>query len=413
MKPNTNKMPMPTLRFPEFREGGAWLYMHGDDLFEPVTNKNHDSTLPILAITQEYGAIPRSAIDYNVFVSDKSVESYKVVEVGDFIISLRSFQGGIEYSNYHGLCSPAYIILQNKTAIVHEFFRYYFKTFVFIQNMNKNIEGIRDGKMVSYAQFSELLLPLPPKAEQQKIADCLTSLDDLIAAQNQKLNTLKAHKKGLIQGLFPANGEKVPVLRFGEFEGEWEEKELGEICELVNEKVNANKYILMSVTSGVGLVSQTEKFGKEIAGDQYKSYYVIRQWDFAYNKSSTKHYPEGYIAMLKNPEAAAVPNSIFTCFRIYNEKVSPPFLDYLFNDNFHGKWLRKFIEVGARINGLLSVETSILFNMPIIFPTLPEQQKIASCLTALDDMIGAQDGKIAALHLHKKGLLQQLFGRIG
>ena len=78
--------------------------------------------------------------------------------------------------------------------------------------MNKNIEGIRDGKMVSYKQFSDLLLPTPSPEEQQKIADCLSSVDDLITAQTQKLDTLKAHKKGLIQQLFPAEGETVPKL---------------------------------------------------------------------------------------------------------------------------------------------------------------------------------------------------------
>ena len=97
----------PRLRFPGF--SGEWEYINGNELFGPISNKNHNSDLPILALTQEQGAVPREKINYNVIVSDKSVEGYKVVEVGDFIISLRSFQGGIEYSRYKGLCSPAYI----------------------------------------------------------------------------------------------------------------------------------------------------------------------------------------------------------------------------------------------------------------------------------------------------------------
>ena len=91
--------------------------------------------------------------------------------------------------------------------------------------MNRNIEGIRDGKMVSYKQFSDLLLPNPSIEEQQKIADCLTSIDELITAQTQKLDALKFHKKGMMQQLFPAEGETEPKLRFPEFrdKGEWEE----------------------------------------------------------------------------------------------------------------------------------------------------------------------------------------------
>jgi type I restriction enzyme, S subunit len=194
---------VPKLRFKEFADSGDWEYLNGNELFKPITNKNHNSDLPILAITQDKGAVPRELIDYTVIATEKSIESYKVVEIGDFIISLRSFQGGIEYSNYKGICSPAYIILRKKINLVDIFFKYYLKTDLYIQNLNKNIEGIRDGKMVSYKQFSEILLPLPKNKEQQKIASCLSSIDDLINAQSQKVETLKLHKKGLLQGLFP------------------------------------------------------------------------------------------------------------------------------------------------------------------------------------------------------------------
>ena len=162
-----------------------------------------------MAITQENGAIPRDEINYSVIVTDKSVESYKVVEIGDFFISLRSFQGGIEYSNYKGICSPAYIILRKKIDVVDSFFKIYFKTVSFIQDLNKNIEGIRDGKMVSYKQFSDLLLPVPKPEEQQKIADCLSSLDDVITAESEQLAALKGHKKGLMQKLFPNTNDDV------------------------------------------------------------------------------------------------------------------------------------------------------------------------------------------------------------
>ena len=99
--------------------------------------------------------------------------------------------------------------------------------------MIKNLEGLRDGKMISYKQFSELELPIPPRDEQQKIADCLSSLDDLITAETQKLDTLKTHKKGLMQQLFPREGEAVPRLRFPEFReaGEWATKTLAELAE--------------------------------------------------------------------------------------------------------------------------------------------------------------------------------------
>jgi type I restriction enzyme S subunit len=140
-------------------------------------------------------------------VTDKSIEGYKVVEVGDFIISLRSFQGGIEYSRYKGICSPAYVILKLKPGHSADYFRHFLKTDRFIALLSKNLEGLRDGKMVSYKQFSELQLPTPSQKEQQKIADCLASLDELITLEAQQLDTLKTHKKGLMQQLFPALDE--------------------------------------------------------------------------------------------------------------------------------------------------------------------------------------------------------------
>jgi len=195
---------MPKLRFKEFEKEQQWEFLNGNELFESISNKKHNSDLPILAITQEQGAIPRNLINYNVVVTEKSIESYKVVEIGDFIISLRSFQGGIEYSNYKGICSPAYIILRKKSSNSdNEFYKHYFKTDLYIRNLNKNLEGLRDGKMVSYSQFSEILIPNPNLKEQQKIAYTLSSVDELIKEQTNKLEQLKLHKKGLMYGLFP------------------------------------------------------------------------------------------------------------------------------------------------------------------------------------------------------------------
>ena len=185
---------VPKLRFPEFRGEEEWTLTAGNSLFAQIKDRNPEPVLPVLAITQEHGAIPRHMIDYHVSVTEKSIESYKVVQVGDFIISLRSFQGGIEYSRYHGICSPAYVILRRRVKGSDEYFRHYLKTDGFIRVLTKNLEGLRDGKMISYAQFSELLLPIPSYDEQRRIADCLNSLDELIAAQAQKVEVLKSHK---------------------------------------------------------------------------------------------------------------------------------------------------------------------------------------------------------------------------
>ena len=204
--------------------------------------------------------------------------------------------------------------------------------------------------------------------------------------------------------------EIAPKLRFPEYIGNnLKITKLGKISSIVKEKAGENEYTLMSVTSGVGLIPQAEKFGREIAGDSYKNYIVIKKYDFAYNKSATKQFPEGYISMLEKFDIAAVPNSIFTCFRITDNEAYPPFFDYLWHNNYHGHWLRKYIEVGARAHGALSVDTKHLWSMPLALPDFNEQQKIADCLSSIDDLIDAESRKLKTLEKYKKGLMQKLF----
>lgn len=210
-----------------------------------------------------------------------------------------------------------------------------------------------------------------------------------------------------------------PKLRFSDFRDApgWVTKALGSLATISNEKVGDNECVPMSITSGVGLVSQMEKFGRVIAGSSYKNYLLLKRNDFAYNKSATKDFPEGFIALYSDDALAAVPNSIFTCFRIAEQSLNPRFLNYQFLGNLHGRWLRKFIEVSARAHGSLSIDDDDFLALPVPLPggktSLAEQQKIAECLSTLDELIVATRQKLDALKAHKKGLMQQLFPREG
>ena len=163
----------------------------------------------------------------------------------------------------------------------------------------------------------------------------------------------------------------VPKLRFPEFRGagDWTTETLGSVAKISTEKVRDNTCIPMSITSGFGLVSQMEKFGRIIAGSSYANYLLLKKNDFAYNKSATKEYPEGFIALYSGDELAAVPNSIFTCFCIKGGSPVPQYLNYLFLGNLHGKWLRNFIEVGARAHGSLSIDEDDLLALPVPVPS--------------------------------------------
>lgn len=211
----------------------------------------------------------------------------------------------------------------------------------------------------------------------------------------------------------------IPERRFPEFQdaGAWKSAPLRSLASISNNKVGEKTCVPMSITSGVGLVSQMDKFGRVIAGDSYKNYLLLQKNMFAYNKSSTKEYPEGFIALYTGEELAAVPNSIFTCFRVKEDSICPNYLNHLFLGNLHGRWLRKFIEVGARAHGSLSINDHDLLSLPVPVPSGPlslqEQRKIAACLDSADALIYAQARKIEALRAHKKGLMQQLFPQEG
>lgn len=210
-----------------------------------------------------------------------------------------------------------------------------------------------------------------------------------------------------------------PRLRFPEFRNtsDWKTIELRKLAELVTERVGATDCVPYTITSGVGLVSQQEKLGRTIAGNSLKNYIQLKKNDFAYNKSATKTFPQGFIARYVGDERAAVPNSIFTCFRTADEVIDPVYLDGLFSTNLHGNWLRSRIAVGARAHGSLNVSDEDLMALPIPLPggpsSLTEQKKIADCLTSLDEVIAAQGRKVEALKAHKRGLMQRLFPHEG
>lgn len=393
---------VPKLRFPEFQENGI-DFVHGNKLFKSITNKNHNSDLPILAITQDQGAVPRDQIEYNVTVTDKSLSNYKVVEVGDFIISLRSFQGGIEYSRFKGICSPAYIILRKREENISElYYKYFFKTWKYIQSLNRNLEGIRDGKMISYSQFSSVKVPYPRSfKEQQKIADCLSSIDELIDAEIRKLKALEKYKKGLMQKLFPAEGKTLPEWRFPEFQGcgEWKSKSVGKACKMFSggtpdtSKKEFYGGAIPFIRSAEINESSTELFITE-EGFKNSSAKMVKKGDILialYGANS------GEVALSKIDGAI---NQAILCLRHETNNV----FVYHYFTHMKNRIISKYIQGGQ---GNLSAQ--IIKSVNLYFPKTEEQQKIADCLSEIDTIIAEQSNKVEQLKAHKKGLMQGLF----
>ncbi|MBX9757622.1 MAG: restriction endonuclease subunit S [Beijerinckiaceae bacterium] len=205
----------------------------------------------------------------------------------------------------------------------------------------------------------------------------------------------------------------VPKLRFPEFRDApaWEPVSLQKASVPVDERVGERKLTPVSISAGIGFVPQAEKFGRDISGNQYKLYTLVRDGDFVFNKGNSLKFPQGCIYLLQGWGQVAAPN-VFIAFRL-KDGFSNDFFQNCFEQNQHGKQLNKHITSGARSNGLLNISKETFFNVKIPTPSLPEQQKIAECLDSADALIAAQGRKVEALRAHKKGLMQQLFPQEG
>lgn len=185
-------------RLPGF--SGEWKRVKAGLLFGSSSIRSNKLE-PLLSVTQDKGVVPRDMLETRVTMPNGDLSSFKLVDVGDFVISLRSFEGGLEYSKYRGIVSPAYTVLKKKPDISDVFYKVYFKSNDFIQRLAVAVIGIRDGKQISYSDFCYIKIPYPSLQEQNAIANVFVSCDSEILLAKQKLNRFQQQKKGLMQVL--------------------------------------------------------------------------------------------------------------------------------------------------------------------------------------------------------------------
>lgn len=178
---------------------GAWSFPKAKELFQSVSDKDHNGDLAVLSSTQDRGIVPRDEVDIDIKYDACSLVNYKKVSKGNFVISLRSFQGGIEYSTYTGLVSPAYTVLSSRKEISDGYYKQFFKSTDYINRLNVAVYGIRDGKQISYEDFGRLRIPYPPIKEQDAIAEVLSTADREIDLLRQDIEQEKQKKKALMQ----------------------------------------------------------------------------------------------------------------------------------------------------------------------------------------------------------------------
>lgn len=388
-----------------------WTLQRGKTIFAQRLTKGNQSEI-LLAATQKYGMLPQSEVEGVVQVKeDADLQQFRTVHKKDFVISLRSFQGGFEYSQYEGVCSPAYQVFYNTNPICHNYYRLLFKSDGFIQKMNSMTVGIREGKNIQYSDFANSLIPVPPINQQQRIADYLdrkcSKIDAIIARQQEVIEKLKAYKLAVIteavtKGLNPVVPMKDSRVEWiGEVPGNWTKVKLKNICQFINGDRSSNypspnEY----VDNGIPFLGADSLCGryvdvtqsKKITKEKYHSMggAKIQKWDILYTlrgstigKNAIATFDEGTVA-----------SSLMVIRPI---SLIPEYLLYWLNSEEEFQQRQSYINGSTAPN--LSAENVGSFVM--FLPPALEQRKIA-------DYLDTKCAEIELTMLKKQVLIDQL-----
>jgi len=395
MSKQEKKALVPALRFPEFRNAGEWRKKPLAPYIEEYSERASSSTeLEVYSSTREglkpqseyydgrnlvndgqYGVVPNGYFVYR-HMSDDDVFKFNLNQLGKKIAVSK------EYPVFKAVNLDAHFLI-NKLNEGQEF-----KKFAVSQKKGGTRTRLYFSALRTFESF------FPDFEEQKKIADCLTSIDELITAQTQKLYALQTHKKGLMRQLFPADGETVPNRRFPQFRDneEWEEKTLGDICDM-----QAGKFVRASDIKEAKNGGDYPCFG----GNGLRGFTTT----FTHNGRYPLIGRQGALCgnvMLAEGQFHATEHAVVVT---PNEGVST---DWLFYKLIHlnlNQFATGQAQPGLSVDNLKKVELKIPSEED-------EQQKIADCLTSIDELISIQARKVAVLKNHKRGLMQQLFPAI-
>ncbi|WP_221407569.1 restriction endonuclease subunit S [Bergeyella cardium] len=426
---------LPELRFPEFKDSGEWGFIKLKQLgtfYRGLTYGAEDTASNGLLVLRS-GNIQDDNLVLNnnlVFVNKECPENLKL-QNGDIVICMSNgskalvgknaeykegYEGNITVGAFCSILRPknsfTKYLLQSDT----------YQDFIALSIGGGNINNLKNSDLEEFSCSAP-----KNRKEQQRIAACLSSLDELISAHSQKLELLKAHKKGLMQNLFPQEGKKVPKLRFKEFEdsGEWKEETLGKVYDfkstnsLSREHLSYEKGIVKNIHYGdihttfstlFDITKEKVPFIKYSVPVKIKKDNYCIEGDIIFADASEDIDDIGKSIEIINLNNEKLVSGLHTLLaRQRKQKLAIGFGGYLFKSD----WVRKQIQREAQGAKVLGISATRISRIRILFPkNIIEQQKIASCLSSLDELITAQSKKIEQLKQHKKGLMQGLFPKL-
>ena len=277
-------------------------------------------------------------------------------------------------------------------------------------NSQRELAKKAQGKSVVHIHNEEiknLVVPFPTKAEQNKIVEYFSNLDDLITLHQRKCEQTKTLKKYMLQKMFPQDGEKVPQIRFEGFTEDWEQRKLNEIADKVSEKNKNNEFSEPFTNSAEqGIISQKDYFDREIVNNEnLNGYYIVRNDDFIYNPRISVTAPVGPINRNRLGRNGVM-SPLYTVFRTHD--IDNLYLEFYFKTTRWHRFMKLNGDSGARFDRF-TISSTQFMEMPIPYPTLEEQQKIGEYFESLDHLITLHQRKCDELKEVKKFMLQNMF----
>jgi type I restriction enzyme S subunit len=410
---------VPELRFPEFVDDGEWM----EKKLKEVCNINPSNTrLPneFIYIDLESVAAGKLLKRNIINLENAPSRAQRLLENGDIIYQMvRPYQKNNYFfdscDKHNYVASTGYALLRSYQS------KMYLYQYVHSDNFVNRVLSKCTGSnypAINSSDLSQIKVEIPKPQEQQKIASCLSSLDELITAHSQKLELLKDHKKGLMQNLFPQEGETVPKYRFPEFEndGEWVEEPLSSKVSVIDgdrglsypkaHEYSSDGYCVFlsakNVTKNGFLFNEIQFITKE--KDELLRKGKLSRFDIVMTTRGSLGQLAFYNENIQFENIRI--NSGMVILRPKDNRINPNYLYSYFNSNS----IQSAIKSQGFGNAVQQLTVAVINNFTLRYPyTTQEQQKIASCLSAVDELIIAQEEKIEQLRLHKKGLMQGLF----
>lgn len=393
-----NEKKTPAIRFQGFTDG--WEQSKLGDIFKEYSEKNHEE-LPALTIVQGKGTITREESSRDLQYDKSSLPNYKMVKKDDFIIHLRSFEGGLEKASSDGIISPAYHTLHGDNTD-SRFYYPFFRSKKFIDYLLKpHVYGIRDGKSIDIEGMKTIDIPVPILAEQQKIGSYLEQIDNFISLHRCKLTKLQLLKKSMLTKMFPKDGACVPEIRFQGFHDDWEQRKLGNVIEDYVEKTTVeDQYPVLTSSQQKGIVLQDEYFsGERVTQNGNIGYFVIPCGYFAYRSRSDNDV----FAFNRND---AIDMGIISYFY---PVFKPMGVDSEFLLRRLNYGLEEQIKINSEGTGQHVLSLKKFKNIVGLFPSYKEQKLIGRYFKELDRLIILQQCKISKLQQIKQAMLSKLF----